>query len=49
MEPWKDVWEATYFRNMCPQIVNKQYLGEEDCLYLNVYTPGVSLKKTFFK
>ncbi|MEJ2201368.1 MAG: carboxylesterase family protein [Desulfuromonadaceae bacterium] len=38
---WQGVFEATQVGNSCPQLDffgNK--FGNEDCLYLNVYTPG---------
>ncbi|KAL4622889.1 hypothetical protein GN956_G20288 [Arapaima gigas] len=40
---WKDTYDATYFRNVCAQVqpLNESgtVQGEEDCLYLNVWTP----------
>ncbi|XP_016907128.2 esterase FE4 [Apis cerana] len=40
-EPWEDVYDATVHRSACPFycIIKKEIIGEEDCLYLNVYTP----------
>ncbi|KAL3282159.1 hypothetical protein HHI36_005354 [Cryptolaemus montrouzieri] len=43
IEPWKDVLDATKPHAVCPQrdIYRRTDLieGDEDCLYLNVYTP----------
>jgi len=37
---WKGVLEATQFGNECPQFdFTGKVIGNEDCLYLNVYTP----------
>nr|AHJ81319.1 carboxylesterase [Locusta migratoria] len=40
-EPWTGVRDATKEGNVAPQIseTTRQYLGDEDCLFLNVYTP----------
>eukprot|EP00057_Strongylocentrotus_purpuratus_P020334 XP_011674808.1 PREDICTED: cholinesterase 2 [Strongylocentrotus purpuratus] len=39
-KPWEGVWNATYVRPMCPQILPGRRSGkDEDCLYLNVYVP----------
>ncbi|CAG2174552.1 unnamed protein product, partial [Oppiella nova] len=39
---WNRVLDATNFRPMCPQLDSRgNQLGSEDCLFLNVYTPGV--------
>ncbi|XP_026483489.2 juvenile hormone esterase-like isoform X1 [Vanessa tameamea] len=43
-EPWDGVREATSEGNSCAQIepfFHKEYLGDENCLFLNVYTPSV--------
>lgn len=34
-------WNSTYHRNECMQqhYLTKQVVGNEDCLYLNIYTP----------
>ena len=39
---WEGVQDATEFETVCaqPDLTGK-YNGEEDCLYLNVYTPKV--------
>lgn len=43
--PWTDIKDATKPHNICPQmdlITNPTLIqGNEDCLYLNVYTPIV--------
>ncbi|XP_071503328.1 acetylcholinesterase-like [Diadema antillarum] len=39
-EAWTGVWNATYFRPICPQVLPGRLGGkDEDCLYLNVYVP----------
>lgn len=43
--PWKGTLNATKVHSVCPQrdIYRRSevFEGEEDCLYLNVYTPQV--------
>lgn len=42
--PWKDYIEATVDNKMCPQPVaqhEQTLIADEDCLYLNVFTPSV--------
>ncbi|KAM3966209.1 juvenile hormone esterase-like [Aphomia sociella] len=43
-EPWVGVRDAKKTCNICVQYdrVNSTFVGSEDCLYLNVYTPIVS-------
>lgn len=38
---WEGMYDATYHRSVCPFfcMIQKDMMGEEDCLYLNVYTP----------
>jgi len=37
---WKGVFQATQFGNTCPQMNTMgAVVGDEDCLFLNVYTP----------
>ncbi|XP_015431698.1 PREDICTED: esterase FE4-like [Dufourea novaeangliae] len=40
-DPWEGVYDATHHRSTCPFycMIKKGLSGEEDCLYLNVYTP----------
>uniref|UniRef100_A0A4D5R9W9 Carboxylic ester hydrolase n=1 Tax=Scolopendra viridis TaxID=118503 RepID=A0A4D5R9W9_SCOVI len=42
-KPWKGVRNATTDRPSCPQLDyftgGQKFIGSEDCLYLNVYTP----------
>lgn len=43
-EPWEGILDALNEGSVAPQVddfVADSYLGEEDCLYLNVYTPKV--------
>ncbi|XP_076656080.1 juvenile hormone esterase-like [Halictus rubicundus] len=38
--PWRNVFDAVKVADACPQMdfFSKEYLGVEDCLYLNVFT-----------
>ncbi len=36
---WTGVFEATQFGSECPQIAGNTTVGNENCLFLNVYTP----------
>ncbi|XP_072554661.1 para-nitrobenzyl esterase-like isoform X2 [Paramormyrops kingsleyae] len=42
---WRGTYEAVRFRNMCAQVQpmdeKGKVMGEEDCLYLNVWTPSL--------
>lgn len=43
--PWKDNLKATKHGAMCPQedpILKLPYMGNENCLFLNVYTPQLA-------
>ncbi|KAF2902810.1 hypothetical protein ILUMI_03375 [Ignelater luminosus] len=44
-KPWDGILDATKLHSVCPQInpvtENFEIIGNEDCLYLNVYTPQV--------
>lgn len=42
---WSDMRRATKQANECPQF-GHSLAGDEDCLYLNVYTPRVSIGNT---
>jgi len=39
---WEGELNATEDGNQCPQGFLSIYIGDEDCLYLNVYAPQVS-------
>ncbi|KAJ7985693.1 hypothetical protein DPEC_G00343100 [Dallia pectoralis] len=43
---WHGVADTTRFRSMCPQVrpltAKGQVMGQEDCLYLNVWTPTLN-------
>ncbi|XP_063976102.1 juvenile hormone esterase-like [Diachasmimorpha longicaudata] len=47
-KPWTDVLQATADGNQCPQMdfIDDIFSGNEDCLYLNVYTPKVIFNGT---
>ncbi|XP_074107661.1 juvenile hormone esterase-like [Cotesia typhae] len=48
-EPWNGVRDATREPNLCPQknpFKNYTYDGDEDCLYLNLYTPKINSTDT---
>uniref|UniRef100_A0A0K2USU3 Esterase FE4like [Apis mellifera] n=1 Tax=Lepeophtheirus salmonis TaxID=72036 RepID=A0A0K2USU3_LEPSM len=47
LEPWTETVEAVEDGHICPQydIANSIPLGDEDCLFLNVYTPKIDSKK----
>ena len=39
---WHEIFEATQFANECPQTdTSGSFAGDENCLFLNVYTPKV--------
>jgi len=46
-QPWNDTRDAISEGNLCPQIflLLKTYIGNEDCLFLNVYTKEVTPRK----
>ena len=37
--PWDGIRNATVHHRYCNQIYTSGFVGEEDCLYLSVYTP----------
>lgn len=44
MKPWRGVWNATTPGSPCLGPDNTNFpniIGQEDCLYLNVYSPKV--------
>lgn len=43
-QPWLGVWNASAPGSACIQYDHGEYkiFGDEDCLYVNVYTPKVS-------
>lgn len=42
-KPWEGVKDATKHGNICPQMheFERKIMGNEDCLFLNVYTPQI--------
>lgn len=42
---WRGIRAAYSLRNACPQNVDGVILGNEDCLFLNVYTPFLIFQK----
>ncbi|XP_066143814.1 juvenile hormone esterase-like [Euwallacea fornicatus] len=42
--PWKGYWNATNDANACIQGSNEDIKGDEDCLYVNVYSPQNAFK-----
>lgn len=46
VEPWEGVLDGTKTTPACvqrnPYIRQKEIVGQEDCLYLNIYTPYTS-------
>lgn len=46
MPAWEGVRQFTSFADVCPQVIGPAYIGNEDCLYLNVHQgPSCSKKK----
>ncbi|XP_015436516.1 PREDICTED: venom carboxylesterase-6-like [Dufourea novaeangliae] len=50
-EPWRETLIANKEENRCPQIdaATNVFTGDEDCLYLNVYTPMTTFRKGMHK
>ncbi|XP_065203563.1 juvenile hormone esterase-like isoform X2 [Planococcus citri] len=44
--PWNETLNATSYPPMCPQLSTKGFTGQEDCLYLNIYTPQAQKNQT---
>ncbi|XP_050428135.1 esterase E4-like [Adelges cooleyi] len=47
VDPWKETLDATKEGNICVQLSSSEdslIIGDEDCLYLNVYTPNTNGK-----
>ncbi|XP_043257747.1 uncharacterized protein LOC122400376 [Colletes gigas] len=42
---WKEVLNTTEDNRGCPQLQFSSFIGNEDCLYLNVYTPALEFGK----
>ncbi|KAK0094936.1 hypothetical protein PV326_009584 [Microctonus aethiopoides] len=42
LKKWSGTLDATKHRDVCPQINQKKFIGAEDCLFLNVYTPDLN-------
>ena len=44
--PWEGLFEATDFKDECFQreiiLAEEDFIGSEDCLYLNIWTPKLS-------
>lgn len=49
-ESWDDVLSVKSHSNMCTQrdiyVNQKEVVGEEDCLYLNIYTPQIKISES---
>ncbi|XP_065211478.1 esterase FE4-like isoform X2 [Planococcus citri] len=48
VKPWIGEWNATILPTLCLQYTHINYaiVGEEDCLYLNIYTPELPSEKS---
>ncbi|KAI1292264.1 Venom carboxylesterase-6 [Halotydeus destructor] len=45
---WSQILSATAYKNACPQFDSLvRELGDEDCLYLNVYTPEIRANREY--
>lgn len=41
---WEGVRDAVDLPPKCPQVVGKEIVGGEDCLYLSVFTPEAKVR-----
>lgn len=50
VKPWVGIWNATIPGNDCIGLDHKLFevVGQEDCLYINVFTPKVSNDNVLF-
>jgi para-nitrobenzyl esterase len=39
LEPWPGVLDTANYPSLCPQLLDGQLVGNENCLYLNVWAP----------
>lgn len=48
VEPWTRVRDAFHFGNMCMQknVTTHKTIGDEDCLFLDIYTPAIKSTST---
>ncbi|OQR79629.1 esterase FE4-like [Tropilaelaps mercedesae] len=45
---WDRIWDATDWKQVCPQLDYRgRPIGSENCLFLNVFTPGIKKGVTF--
>lgn len=48
--PWNGTFDATKAPPICSQItIENKIAGQEDCLFLNVFTPNVSTPSTYLR
>ena len=47
IRPWTDPLDAKNYGDVCPQLAqeDQSFIGDEDCLTLNVYTPRIPTGK----
>ncbi|XP_065203589.1 carboxylic ester hydrolase-like [Planococcus citri] len=43
---WNQTLDATSYPPICPQLDTTGFIGQEDCLYLNIYTPQTTNNHT---
>lgn len=48
-DSWDEIRQADSFGNVCPQLDQGNIIGDEDCLFLNVYTPLLEFNSTTVK